>query len=96
MHETATVQNVQIVLYALNTYLKGKDFRGNQFFGHFAGINLLRIVFTEDFAGINFCESSLNKDFAGNSRKCPLQRFRGSKFDVHLKEYFFHDLSLWF
>ena len=73
----------------------GIDFR-EFFFGHFAGIDLLRIVFTEDFAGINFCELSLTKDFAVNSRKCPLQRFRGSKFNVRLKEYFFHDLSLWF
>ena len=76
-------------------YLKGGNFR-EFFYGHFAGINLLRIVFTEDFAGINFCELGLTKDFAGNSRKCPLQRFRGSKFNVRLKEYFFHDLSLWF
>ena len=30
----------------------GIDFR-EFFFGHFAGINLLQIVFTEDFAGIN-------------------------------------------
>ena len=42
-----------------NGYLKGRNFRGNQFsriffLGHFAGINFRELGFNEDFAGINF------------------------------------------
>ena len=50
-------------------YQREEIFTGINFrefvFGHFAGINLLELGFTEDFAGINFRELSLTKDLAG-------------------------------
>ena len=48
----------------------------NLFFGHFAGINICELGFTEDFAGINFCELSVTKDFAGiNFRESTLYKY---------------------
>ena len=50
--------------------------------GHYAGINICKLGFTEDFAGINFRELSLTKDFAGiNFRECALYKdFKGVNF----------------